>query len=388
MTASRRQFLRSIGLATAAGALAGSPWGQTLSAGLNPGSERLSAVRFPKPLARGNVIGITSPSAGVKPELEPRMRFAYAWLKQLGYAVREGHCLWGTTLRSAPARQRALELQQMLRDESLAGVFPPNGGELLIDILPWIDFGSLSRAEPKWLLGYSDMSTFMFPYTVMTQIATLNGTNLWEAPIDPTDAHLAYWNDIVTLAPGSRFTQTPATRYQPHDSDWSTLPYDTTAFDRTAPVRWKCLGHEHDRAFSFRAEGRLIGGTLDVIMMLCGSPWGDVNAFACRCAPEGLLIYLDNCDFNTAQYCRALHQLKLAGWFRRANALLIGRTGAEVIEGFTQRQALMDALRDLSIPILYDVDVGHLPPQLILVNGAQATLSFGPGQISLTQTLA
>lgn len=351
-------------------------------------AERAAMIRFPRPLRHGDVIGVTSPSAGVKASLKPRMQFAYGLLQQLGYGVREGRCLWGNTLRSASAAKRARELQQMLLDENIGAVMPPNGGELLIDILPSIDFARLARGEPKWILGYSDLSTFLFPYTLMTHIATLNGTNLWESPINPTAPNLAYWNDIVTLPFGASFTQTPADLYQPHDSDWSELPYDTRAFDRTTPVKWKCLRHEHDRQFGFQVQGRLIGGTLDVIMMLCGSPWGDISAFARRCAPEGLLIYLDNCDFNTAQYCRALHQLRHAGWFDRANALLIGRTSAEAVEGFTQRQALLDALGTLPIPVVYDMDIGHLPPQLILMNGAEATFSFGPPGTALTQTLA
>ena len=41
-------------------------------------------MRFPAPLRRGAVMGITSPSAGVKPQLEPRMRFAYGILANLG----------------------------------------------------------------------------------------------------------------------------------------------------------------------------------------------------------------------------------------------------------------------------------------------------------------
>jgi muramoyltetrapeptide carboxypeptidase LdcA involved in peptidoglycan recycling len=386
-TVQRRAFLRVLAAGAAASTLKGVDrvWAEEPVSAV---AERSASIRFPRPLLRGDVIGVTSPSAGVKAALKPRMQFAYSLLQRLGYDVREGRCLWGDTLRSASAARRARELQQMLLDESIAAVMPPNGGELLIDILPLIDFERLARAEPKWILGYSDLSTFLFPYTLMTHIATLNGTNLWEAPIHPTDPNLAYWNDIVSLPIGARFTQTPAMLYQPHDTDWSALPHDTTVFDRTTPVKWKCLRQEHDRQFGFQVQGRLIGGTLDVIMMLCGSPWGDVSAFARRCAPEGLLIYLDNCDFNTAQYCRALHQLRHAGWFDRANALLIGRTSAEAVEGFTQRQALLDALGTLPIPVVYDMDIGHLPPQLILVNGANATLNFGPPRTALTQTLA
>ena len=359
----------------------------TLAAPSVPAVAKPSPITFPPPLRRGDLIGITSPSAGVKPAMRPRMHFAYRHLRALGYRVREGDCLWGTGLMSAPPRKRAAELQAMLLDESVAAIFPPNGGEVLIDILPFIDFAALAAAPPKWILGYSDMSAFQVPYTLLTRHASLNGTNLWESPIDPTAPELSYWNDVVRREPGARFTQHAATRYQPHDTDWDKLPR-ARHFDRTAPVRWKCLGHEKDADFRVRASGRLIGGTLDVIGPLCGSVFGDVRAFGQSVAPDQLLVYLDSCDYTTAQYCRALHQLRFAGWFDHAAAVLIGRTGAQHIEDLSQRDALLDAFDGLPIPVIYDMDIGHLPPQLLLVNGAFTTLDVGPTRKTVTQRLA
>ncbi len=357
------------------------------STAIPPATASSAPIQFPPALKRGDLIGITSPSAGVSKALRPRMQFAYRHLRRLGYRYREGRCLWGKGLMSAPPRARAEELTEMLLDDKVAAIFPPNGGEILIDILPHIDFAALAAAPPKWILGYSDMSAFMLPYTLLTRHANLNGTNLWESPIDPTDPRLAYWNDVVTLQPGAAFTQRAATRYQPHDSDWDELPR-VRHFDRTAPVRWKALGHEKDRDYTVEVSGRLIGGTLDVIGPLCGSEYGDLAAFGRSLAPEKLISFLDSGDYTTPQYDRALHQLRFAGWFDHAAAVLIGRTGAKQIEDLSQRGALRDALSGLGIPVFYDVDVGHLPPQMLLVNGASATLRFEPKLKSIRQVLA
>lgn len=359
----------------------------TLAAPGLPALASPQPISFPRPLRRGDLIGVTSPSAAVKPALRPRMRFAYQHLRALGYRVKEGTCLWGSGLMSAPPRTRAAELQEMLLDDRIAAVFPPNGGEILIDILPFIDFEVLAAAAPKWILGYSDMSAFQMPYTMLTRHANLNGTNLWESPIDPPAPQLAYWNDVVGLDPGSRFVQHGATRYQPHDTDWDKLPR-VRRFDRTAPVHWKCLGHERDADYRVRATGRLIGGTLDVIGPLCGTPFGDVRGFAESIAPEPVVVYLDSCDYTTAQYCRALHQVRMAGWFDRASAVLIGRTGAQQIEDLSQRGALRDAFEGFQGAVIYDMDIGHLPPQFLLVNGARVTVEFGPRRKVVTQTLA
>jgi muramoyltetrapeptide carboxypeptidase LdcA involved in peptidoglycan recycling len=369
MNLNRRDFLKVAGGAAAIGIAS--------SLGL-PAAHGISPIRYPRPLRRGDTIGITAPSAGVGPELAPRMVFCLAKLRSLGYQVRLGDCLWSDRMASAPPEERAAELEAMLCDDAIDAVMPPWGGEILIGILPLLDWDRLARARPKWIVGYSDLSTFMLAYTLRTRIATLNGSNLLEAPIDPPAPGLAHWNDVTTLAPGASFVQCAAARYQDADVDWAKNP-SVTHFAMTAPVAYKCLGHEQDPAYTMTATGRLLGGTLDVIAMLAGSAYGDVPAFARISAPEGLLIFLDNCDMNTAQYCRLLHHLKLAGWFEAANAILVGRTGGEQLREFTQRDALLDALGTLAIPVIYDMDIGHLPPQMMLVNGARATMHFGPG---------
>ena len=345
-------------------------------------------VSYPRPLRPGDTIGITAPSAGVTNDLRPRLQFCLEKLEELGYKYRLGKCLLSDKIVSASAQARANELMQMLLDDSLAAVIPPWGGELLIDILPLLDFRKLARyRKPKWIVGYSDISTFMLPYTLLTNIATLNGSNLLECPIQPSDDNLAYWNDVATLPAGSSFVQHAASLYQKDDVDWAKNPY-ATSFNRTETVDWKCLGHEHDTAYEKRFSGRLLGGTLDVIGILPGSVFGAVETFAKSYSRDGIIFYLDNCDFNSAQYCRMLHHIKNAEWLKRANGVLIGRTAGEQLREFTARDALLDALGDLSIPVIYDVDIGHLPPQLMMVNGAFATVHFSSSDKSVEQILA
>lgn len=346
----------------------------------------VSAIRYPRPLRKGDVIGITAPSAGVGAKLEPRLAFCLEFLRRLGYETRLGQCLRSDAIVSAPAVDRAKELTTMLLDDSIAAVIPPWGGELLIDIFPFLNFDRLARTTPKWFIGYSDLATFMLPYTLLTGIAGMHGSNLLESPIRPTAPSLAWWGDVAQLPTGSTFTQQAADLYQKNDVDWEKNP-TATSFNRTEPVVWKCLGRETDPGYTVTATGRLIGGTLDVIGMLPGTTYGNLETFGRTYAPEGLLFYLDNCDFNPAQYCRMLHHLKLAGWFRQVKALLVGRTAAENLREFTPRDALIDALGDLTIPVIYDMDIGHLPPQLILVNGARATVTFSPAERLLTQQL-
>lgn len=381
----RSDFLKLAGLTGAGAALATAGAGAAADAGASSRTRRAS-VRYPRPLRPGDLIGVTAPSAGVGPDIEPRLDFCLGFLRSQGYRVRVGACLRSDAIVSAPAADRARELTAMLLDDEVAAVMPPWGGELLVDLFPHLDFARLAAAEPTWFVGYSDLDTFALPYTLLTGAATLHGSCLLEAPIDPPAPSLAWWGDVVRLARGASFTQHAADLYQDHDVDWASAPR-ATSFARTAPVAWKVLGHEGDPHHRVAARGRLVGGTLDVIGTLPGTRYGDLDGFARTHAPEGLLLHLDACDLDTAQYCRMLHHLRLAGWLRHVDAVLLGRTAAAVQQGLTQRGALVDALGDLGVPVVYDMDIGHLPPQLVLVNGALATLEVSAATQTLTQRL-
>jgi muramoyltetrapeptide carboxypeptidase LdcA involved in peptidoglycan recycling len=385
MRASRRHVLQGAALAAASLAAAGcAPRRPRQYAGQEP---PMTSITYPPPLRPGDTIGVTAPSAGVGPDLETRLQFCYRTLRDMGYRVREGRCLRGDRMVSAPAADRARELAGMLLDDAVRAVVPPWGGELLIDILPLLDFGALAAARPKWIVGYSDLATFMLPYTLLTRVATAHGSNLLETPIRLPGEPLAHWTEVAALPPGASFAQGPAASYQVDSFDWRQMP-EANRFNCAQSVQWKRLGREDDPGYAATVSGRLIGGCLDVVGMLAGSPYGDLNAFARACAPEGLLVYLENCDGNTAQYARMLHHLRLAGWFERANAVLLGRSAGPQLREYTARDAIVGALGGLPIPVFYDLDIGHLPPQMMLVNGARAEFAFGPAGCRLTQTLA
>jgi len=342
-------------------------------------------IVYPYSLKPGDVVGVTAPSSGIPPNLEARLQFSVETVQGFGFHVRLGHCLRSAGIVSASARDRAAELAAMLLDDGIGAVVPPWGGELLIDMLPLVDFERLSKARPKWIVGYSDMSTLLMPFTMRTGIATMHGSNFLETPFRP-DPALKHRREVVTLTAGDSFTQGAATRYQ---TEWPRFETDPHVRDWhvSQPAAWKWLGHETDTGASISVSGRLLGGCVEVISMLPGTPYGDVERFARDYAPEGLLFYLEVCEEPAPGACRMLHHMRLAGWFRHANAILVGRTSAPSAKNFTQLDALVDALGDLNIPVLYDMDIGHVPPQAILVNGVLATVTFGRGRNTIVQKL-
>ncbi|CAM5291206.1 S66 peptidase family protein [Streptomyces fimicarius] len=339
-------------------------------------------VRYPSPLRPGDRIGITAPSSGVPEELRERLAVAVREVEARGYAVVTGRCMDGSGHASASAADRAAELTAMLTDPGIRAVVPPWGGETAIDLLPLLDWDRLREAEPTWVVGYSDLSTVMTPLTLLTGAATVHGNNLMDTPYRVPEG-LVSWLDIVAAPPGHRFTQIPPERHRATGRDDYAKQPDVRAFTLDTPGRWTRL----DGGGDVDVEGRLIGGCVEMLANIAGTPYLDTSAFARAHAPEGLLVYVEAGGHDAFTICRNLHGMRLAGFFDAADAVLVGRTSAPDMASLTQHQAVLDALGPLKVPIVADVECGHVQPFLPLVNGARARVVHTATRSELTQTL-
>jgi muramoyltetrapeptide carboxypeptidase len=334
-------------------------------------------LRFPAPLRPGDRIGVTSPSSGVEGAEAVRIDFAIAWLRHRGYEVVVGQCMDGSAHVSAPREQRAAELTAMLTDPAIRAVVPPWGGVTAIDLVDLLDYDAIAAADPTWVVGYSDSTTWMLPLTLRTGLATLHGDNLADTPYAAPDG-LTHWLDLA--ASSGPVTQ----RDSGLVAGWWRFEEDPSA------TRWKQVGTGswslHGPGGSLDVTGRLIGGCIETVGVLAGTPYGDVAGFGREHGP--LVVYLEASDDEAFTICRHVHGMRLAGWFDDAAAVLVGRTPAPDSEGgFTQADAVLDALAGLRIPIVLDVEIGHVPPHLPLVNGALARVVVDGDRHEITQEL-
>ncbi|GHI07837.1 LD-carboxypeptidase [Streptomyces cellostaticus] len=322
---------------------------------------------------------MTSPSSGVAEEHRGRLDVAVQDLEARGYEVVVGRCMDGSGHLSAPAAERAAELTEMLTDPAVRAVVPPWGGETAIDLLPLLDFERIGRAEPTWVVGYSDMSTVITPLTLLTGIATVHGNNLMDTPYRTPEGLLS-WLDIVSAPQGEPFSQTPPGRYR--SGGWDDFRKHPEVRDLTldAEGTWTRL----DAAGDVDVEGRLIGGCIETLVNLAGTRYLDTSRFA---GDEPLLVYVEACEDNAFTICRNLHGMRLAGFFDRAAAVLVGRTHAPDGRSLTQHQAVLDALAPLGVPVIADVECGHVAPYLPLVNGACGRVVHTATRSEIVQTL-
>ena len=124
---------------------------------------------------------------------------------------------------------------------------------------------------------------------------------------------------------------------------------------------------------------------MDCLGKLVGTKYDKVSSFLSRYGNEKILWYMEACELNVMDIRRTLWQLDQAGWFETAGGFLFGRPqciGEEVF-GMDEYRAVTGILAKYNVPILMDLDIGHIPPMMPVVNGAFATVHSTGKDITL-----
>lgn len=188
-----------------------------------------------------------------------------------------------------------------LTDPDIKAVMPPWGGDLAMELLDLIDFDLLSRSKPKWFVGFSDLSTLHFLLTMISGWATLHGPNLMDLGAQKLDATTqAVW-EILESNRGTVIKQYSSTAFQADENQWGTA--SDGGFNLTQKTQWKRLdGVTSSLTFS----GKLIGGCLEIISRLAGTPFGNVPLFKASNSPQGIILYFENVEMAPCELTRAL----------------------------------------------------------------------------------
>ncbi|MEH7381035.1 S66 peptidase family protein [Bacillus sp. JJ1533] len=340
-------------------------------------ARRYSKIQYPV-LKNRATIGVTAPSSGVEKELHELVKSACNRFEQKGFNIICGDTVWTQEkAKSAPATKRAAEFNDMMKNEAIDFIIPPWGGELLIEILEYIDFNHIQN---KWILGYSDTSLLLLAITLKTGIATAHGTNLIDLRGKYSDQTTAMWQTVLSTKKGETVTQYSSEKFQ---KEWQHDQPTPHIFHLTEPTYWKST-----ETGKTNVSGRFLGGCIDIIRHLIGTPYGDVKNFReTYIQGDSLIWYFENCELSTTDIRRTLVQMKLADWFENTSAILFGRSSANTpVENYTVEDLYQELSEELQIPIVYDVDCGHVPPQITFINGAYAEIEVENGKGIVVQT--
>lgn len=334
-------------------------------------------MKYPAPLKKGSTIAITAFSTGIAKEHEARYQYVLAYFKSQGFNVVEGECLRGQQKHaSAPAQQRADELMSFLLNDDNDAIVPPWGGELAMELLPLLDFDALTKAKPKWVLGFSDVSTITAVLSSKLGWASAHCSNLMDLTSNATESLTAGTLACLSTPYGEHFSQSASAK---HTRSWPNIAEDPEAvLQPEIPTQWKWLVKPEK---GNTIEGRLIGGCWDTLFHLFATDYLDLDSLS-RQYPEGLVLFLENVEMSPVDLARTILNMKFRGVFSCINGLLLGRCAvvdSDNEDDLTYYEVLERHLADLRIPVMIDLDIGHVPPNLTLINGALATVELHDG---------
>ena len=114
-------------------------------------------MRYPKFLPQGGTIGYIAPSCGcsIEPYQSAFSNAAEIWRK-MGYRQVYGpNCFVseGVGISNTPEKCGQEVMDYFLSGEADC-LISCGGGELMCEILPYVDFVKLAEAEPIWFMGY------------------------------------------------------------------------------------------------------------------------------------------------------------------------------------------------------------------------------------------
>jgi len=307
----------------------------------------------PSKLKTGDVVGIISPSTPVfsKKNLAKGMRL----LESLGFKPKLGHKALEVqgNYKAGTRAERLNDLHSMFLDDEVKAIFCTGGGYASIQLLPDIDW-SLIEKNPKIFVGFSDITALLTAVTEKTGLVTFHGPTIEGLDDDTKGGKFTIKNFKNILTKGE-----------------------------TGPLKnyteWKALRQG-------KAEGNLVGGNLDVILSLMGTPYEPKW--------DGKILFWEETNETIETLDNFLWRLRVAKVFKKIEGMIVGKiTNLQSIEDETEKWASLDkppiiediileATEGFNFPILYGVDFGHEAPSLTLPIGAKANLDCpSPGRI-------
>lgn len=341
-------------------------------------------MRYPEFLPKQGRIGLIAPSFGCDSEpYRSCFNAALAQFESRGYRCVMGpNCYAAEGIGKSNTPQRCgEEINDFFTLDRSDIILSCGGGETMCEDLPFVDFPAIAAAKPKWFMGYSDNTNLTFTLPTLCDTAAVYGpcaASFGQRPLHPA------LEDALRVLTGEQLNVHNYPLWEREKRKDEENPY--APYHCTEPYSMRIAGAPSGEV---TFSGRLLGGCLDILLMLCGTPWDRVRQFNETYRADGTLWFLEACDLNVMSVSRGLWQLKQAGWFDTATGFLIGRPLQYDDEAFglDRYSAVTRMLEELGVPILMDVDLGHLPPAMPLITGAVAEVHACAGALNIRQFL-
>ena len=289
-------------------------------------------MKRPPALKPGDTVGIVAPASGFNRE---RFLAGCERLRQMGYHPFYFDSIFERDLYFAGSLQRRVnELEEIFEREDVRAVLCARGGYGCNYLLGCIDSGKIA-AHPKILVGASDVTTLLTWLHDSVGLVTFHGPMVEKSFGSPDGVDLESWSAALSAA-----------------EPWA-------------------IRSDVEPVVPGKAEGRLYGGCLSLLVASLGTPYEVQTA--------GTILFLEDVNERPYQIDRMLMHLKLAGKLDGVRGIIFGemlecRQSAE--QPYTLQQVITRVVGDLGVPVAFGLRSGHVSRENItLPLGVHARLT-------------
>lgn len=296
--------------------------------------KQIQSYNLPPSLRVGDTIGIISTARKIsKKEISPAIQL----IEDRGYKVILGENLFGEKNQfSGTDTQRASDLQDMFTNKKVKAILCARGGYGTVQLLPLLDEQVIAQ-NPKWLIGYSDVTVLHSYLHKQFNMQTLHAT----MPINFSS-------------------------YQKQDTPIKSL----FSILEGEPVEYKLKSFPENR--TGEAEGVLVGGNLSILYSLRGT-LADIDT-------DGKILFIEDLDEYLYHIDRMMMNLKIGGKLNHLKALIVGgmsdMNDNDVPYGKTAKEIIQDSVKEFDYPVLFNFPAGHIHDNYTLPFGRVVKLKI------------
>ena len=302
------------------------------------------ATLFGKPLPDGGTIGVAAPASPHDSRSE--VLRGVEWWEALGYRVKLAPGIWERDdYVAGDAEARARDLSALFADPEVDVVQALQGGYGSAQLIPHLDFEAIA-ANPKTLVGYSDITALHVAIRQRAGLATIYGNGL--AGVGSPEVTAFSKERLLRVLREGGTGEVPKS---PDDAWLRTIRGGRV----TAP---------------------LVGGCLWLLMQTMGTPW-EVEL-------DGAILFFEDVHCPPYYIDGELLQLTHAGKLDGVAGVVVGQMekcdwgDLRQVSDWARSRSLEDVLEErlepLGVPVLYGLPLGHGKHLAALPLGVTCTL--------------
>jgi muramoyltetrapeptide carboxypeptidase LdcA involved in peptidoglycan recycling len=346
---------------------------------------RVDGVLYSRKPVPGDRVAVLSPSASLPARFPGVYELGLRRLREQFELVPVEYPT--TRAAYATAAERAADIHAAFGDPSISAVLATIGGDDQITVLRHLDAGLL-RSHPKPFFGYSD-NTNLLNYLWRLGIVGYHGGSVMAHLARGGRLHPAHARSLRDALFGDGwYPLEPPAQWGDETGDWT----DPASLEAEPPM-WDSDGWDWVATATGVIEGRTWGGNLEIVSWLLQAGQVEESGRYAGCV---LMLETSEEMPSATEVYRILRNMGERRLLQQFPAVLIGRPKAwelarrntpqqkkEYASG--QRRAFERAFSEYhpTATLVFDVDIGHTDPQLIVPYGGLVRVEPASRRISV-----